>query len=91
MEIYSDPFRLNMTRSLWRTRQQVANPTKRAAMQGIARSNGLHSQLYRAAVELGKVNAERDPTSCRKVVRRRVLRASNGVVQRGLRRVGLWR
>jgi hypothetical protein len=60
-------------------------------MQGIARSKGLHSHLYGAAVDLGKVNAERDPTSGRKVGRRRVLRASNGVVQRGFRRVGLWR
>jgi hypothetical protein len=60
-------------------------------MQGIARTKSLHGQLYGAAVELGKVNAERDPTSCRKGVRRRVRRASNGVAQRGLRRVGLWR
>ena len=60
-------------------------------MQGIARSESLHGQLYGAAVDLGKVNVERNPTSGRKVVRRRVLRASNGVVQRGLRRVVLWR
>jgi hypothetical protein len=56
-----------------------------------ARSESLHGQLYGAAVDLGKVNVERNPTSGRKVVRRRVLRASNAVVQRGLRRVGLWR
>jgi len=60
-------------------------------MQGIVSSESLHGQLYEAAVDLGKVNAERNPPSGRKGVRRRVLRASNGVVQRGLRRVGLWR
>jgi hypothetical protein len=60
-------------------------------MQGIVSGESLHGQLYEAAVDLGKVNAERNPTSGRKGVRRRVLRASNGVVQRGLRRVGLWR
>ena len=61
-------------------------------MQGIVRSESLHGQLYGVAVDLGKVSPERNPTSGgRKVVQRRVLRASNGVVQRGLRRVRLWR
>jgi hypothetical protein len=43
--------------------------------------------------DLGNVNAaERGPTSYgKRIVRRRVLRTSNGVVQRALRRFGLWR
>ncbi|MGD0875758.1 MAG: hypothetical protein ABSA14_12350 [Acidimicrobiales bacterium] len=62
-------------------------------MQEIARGKSLDIELYRAACDLGNLNAaERSSTSYRKrVVRRRVLRTSNGVVQRGLRRFGLWR
>ena len=62
-------------------------------MQEIANANTLGDQLYLAAGDLDNVNTtERGPTSHgRRVVRRRVLRTSNGVVQRGLRRVGLWR
>jgi hypothetical protein len=57
------------------------------------RRRSLTSTLYRDARDRGNVNtAERGPTSHgRRVVRRRVLRTSNGVVQRGLRRFGLWR
>jgi hypothetical protein len=62
-------------------------------MQEIVRSKSLHSQLNRFAGDLGNVSAaERSPASYgKRVVRRRVLRTSNGVVQRGLRRFGLWR
>jgi hypothetical protein len=62
-------------------------------MQEIANAKSLGNQLYLAAGDLDTVNtAERGPTSHgRRVVRRRVLRTSNGVVQRGLRRFGLWR
>lgn len=87
MEICSDPLCLNKARSFG------ANAP--AGREGLrckgARSESLHAQPYGAAVDLGKVNVERNPTSGTKVVRRRVLRASNGVVQPGLRRVGLWR
>ena len=38
-------------------------------MQGIARSESLHGQPDGAAVDLGNVNVERNPTSGRKVVR----------------------
>jgi hypothetical protein len=66
---------------------------KGLAMQEIARGKSLHGQLSGAAGDLGNVNAtESGPTSySKRVVRRRVLRTSNGVVQRGLCRVGLWR
>jgi hypothetical protein len=62
-------------------------------MQEIANAKSLGNQLYLAAGDLDNVNtAERGPTSHgRRVVWRRVLRTSNGVVQRGLRRFGLWR
>ena len=62
-------------------------------MQEIESAKSLGNQIYLAAGDLNKVNtAERGPTSHgRRVVRRRVLRTSNGVVQRGLRRFGLWR
>jgi hypothetical protein len=62
-------------------------------MQEIARNKSLHSQLNRVAGDLGNVSAaEGSPASYgKRVVRRRVLRTSNGVVQRGLRRFGLWR
>jgi hypothetical protein len=62
-------------------------------MQEIANASSLGNQLYLAAGDLNNVNtAERGPTShSRRVVRRRVLRTSNGVVQRALRRLRLWR
>jgi hypothetical protein len=62
-------------------------------MQEIESAKSLGNQIYLAAGDLDTVNtAERGTTSHgRRVVRRRVLRTSNGVVQRGLRRFGLWR
>ncbi len=49
--------------------------------------------LYRAARDLGNVEgAGKGPASYgRRVVRRKVLRASNGGVQRALRKLKLWR
>lgn len=62
-------------------------------MQAIARYKIPHSQVYGPAHDLGKLNAAEGSrtSSGKRVVRRRVLRTSNGVVQRGLRRFGLWR
>jgi len=56
------------------------------------RRKSLRSQLYRAARDLGNVEAaERGPTAYgKRVVRRKVLRTSNGAVQRGLRKLRLW-
>ena len=58
----------------------------------MARRKGLRSQLYRAARDLGNVEAaERGPISYgKRVERRRVLRTTNGVVQRSLRKLRLW-
>jgi hypothetical protein len=57
------------------------------------RRKNLRSQSYRAARDLGNVEAaEKGPASYgRRVVRRKVLRTSNGMVQRALRKLGLWR
>ena len=57
------------------------------------RRKSLRSQIYRAARDLGNLEAvEKGPASYgRRVVRRKVLRSSNGTVQRALRRIGLWR
>jgi hypothetical protein len=63
-------------------------------VQEIASAKSLDRQLYLAAGDIVDVNiAERGSTSHggRQVVHRRVLRTSNGVVQRGLRRFGPWR
>ncbi|MGA3216077.1 MAG: hypothetical protein ABSD97_10375 [Acidimicrobiales bacterium] len=61
-------------------------------MQEIARDRNLNSQIH-SLVEFTNVNAAEQVTAYyrRRVVPRRVLRTSNGVVQRGLRRLGLWR
>jgi hypothetical protein len=58
----------------------------------MSRRKGLRSQLYRAARDLGNVEAaERGPISYgKRVERRRVLRTTNGVVQRSLRKLRLW-
>jgi len=52
----------------------------------------LRGQLYRAARDLGNIQAaERGPTAfSKRVVRRKVLRTTNGTVQRGLRKLRLW-
>jgi hypothetical protein len=56
------------------------------------RRKSLRSQLYRSARDLGNLQAaERGPVSySKRVARRRVLRTSNGLVQRGLRKLKLW-
>jgi hypothetical protein len=62
-------------------------------MQEMASDKSLDGQLYLATGDIVDVNiAEPGSTSRgRRVVHRRVLRTSNGAVQRGLRRFGLWR
>ena len=59
---------------------------------GHMRRKSFRSQLYRAGRDLGNVQAaERGPTSYgKRVARRRVLRTTNGAVQRGLRKLRLW-
>jgi hypothetical protein len=56
------------------------------------RRKSLRSQLYRAARDLGNVQAaERGPAAYgRRVVRRGVYRTTNGAVSRGLRKFRLW-
>ncbi len=55
------------------------------------RRKGLRSQLYRAARDLGNVQAaEKGPTSYgKRVVRRKVYRSTNRVTASFLRRLGL--
>ena len=57
------------------------------------RRKSLRSQLYRGARDLGNLEAaEKGPASYgRRVVRRKVYRTTNGTLQRGLRKLGLWR
>jgi hypothetical protein len=57
------------------------------------RRKSLRSQLYRAARDLGNIEAaERGPASYgRRVVRRKVYRTTNGSLQRAMRKLGLWR
>lgn len=57
----------------------------------MARRKSLRSQLYRAARDLGNIEAaEKGPGSYgRRVVRRRVYRATNGLTRRFLRGLGL--
>jgi hypothetical protein len=59
----------------------------------MGRGKTLRNQLYRGARDVGNVEAaEKGPASYgRRVVRRKVLRTSNGTVQRALRKLGLWR
>lgn len=58
----------------------------------MTRHKGLRGQLYRAARDLGNVQAAgRGPTAyAKRVVRRKVLRITNGAVQKGLRKFRLW-
>ena len=53
--------------------------------QVVPRRRSLTSTLYRDARDRGNGAHQR------RVVHKRVLKTSNGVVQRGLRKVGLWR
>ena len=53
--------------------------------QVVPRRRSLTSTLYREARDRGNGAHQR------RVVHKRVLKTSNGVVQRGLRKVGLWR
>ena len=57
----------------------------------MARRKSLRSQLYRAARDLGNVQAaEKGPTSYgKRVVRRKVYRTTNGINQRVLGEMGL--
>ena len=57
----------------------------------MARRKSLRSQLYRAARDLGNVQAARQgPTAySKRVVRRKVYRTTNGINQRVLREIGL--
>ncbi len=57
----------------------------------MARRKSLRSQLYRAARDLGNVEAaEKGPTSYgKRVVRRKVYRSTNSVTGRFLRKLGL--
>ncbi len=57
----------------------------------MARRKSLRSQLYRAARDLGNVQAAaKGPTSYgKRVVRRKVYRTTNGINQRVLREMGL--
>ncbi len=57
----------------------------------MARRKSLRSQLYRAARDLGNVQAaSRGPTSYgKRVVRRKVYRSTNGVLGRLLKGLGL--
>jgi hypothetical protein len=69
-------------------------PRRRAHDRGecvMARRKSLRSQLYRAAWDLGNVQAARgDPTSYgKRVVRRKVYRTSNGINRRVLKDLGL--
>jgi hypothetical protein len=56
-------------------------------------TRGLTSTLYRDARDRGNVGAAKHGRRAhqRRVVHKRVLKTSNGVIQRGLRKVGLWR
>jgi hypothetical protein len=58
----------------------------------MARCKSLRSQLYRAALDLGNVQAARGgPTSYGKqVVRRTVYRITNGITMRVLKDLGEW-
>ena len=57
----------------------------------MARRKSLRSQLYRAARDLGNVQAaSKGPTSYgKRVVRRKVYRTTNGINQRVLKEMGL--
>ena len=61
--------------------------------QVVPRRRSLTSTLYRDARDRGNVGAAKYGRRAhqRRVVHKRVLKTSNGVVQRGLRKVGLWR
>jgi len=73
---------------------QYTAQTGNQPMQEIVSAKGLDRQLYMAADDIVEGNiADGDSTSHggKQIAHRRVLRTSNGVVQRGLRRFGLWR
>jgi hypothetical protein len=57
----------------------------------MARRSALRSQLYRAARDLGNVQAaEKGPTSyAKRVARRKVYRTTNGMTRKLLRKLGL--
>jgi hypothetical protein len=57
----------------------------------MARRSSLRSELYRAARDLGNVQAaEKGPTSyAKRVARRKVYRTTNGMTRHLLRQVGL--
>lgn len=56
------------------------------------RRKSFRSQLYRAARDVGNVEAaEKGPASYgRRVARRKVYRSTNGITQRALRKFRLW-
>ncbi len=57
----------------------------------MARRKSLRSQLYRAARDLGNIQAaEKGPTSYgKRVVRRKVYRTTNGIERRVMKDLGL--
>ncbi len=57
----------------------------------MARHTSLRSQLYRAARDLGNVQAaEKGPTSyAKRVARRKIYRTTNGMTRKLTRRIGL--
>ncbi len=63
----------------------------RNMVRSMVRRTSLRSQLYRAARDLGNVQAaEKGPTSyAKRVARRRVYRTTNGVTRKLLREFGL--
>ena len=60
-------------------------------MMGMARRSSLRSQLYRAARDVGNVQAaEKGPSSyAKRVARRKVYRTTNGMTRHLLRGFGL--
>jgi len=76
-------------------RQDPSIPAAKIVMiaaESPMRHKSLRSQLYRGARDLGNLQAaERGPTAfSKRVVGRKVLRSTNGTVQRGLRKLRLW-
>jgi hypothetical protein len=70
---------------------QVGNGALHRGEWEMARRKSPRSQLYRAARDLGNVQAVRGgPTSYgKRVVRRKVYRTTNGINRRALREMGL--
>jgi len=78
---------------VWETNVVTKWSTGDREDQVVPRRRSLTSTLYRDARDRGNVGAAKHGRHApqRRVVHKRVLKTSNGVVQRGLRKVGLWR